>query len=233
MKLLKLLAIPFIGMAITFAGCQTSSINVSVKTEMDSVSYALGINIAASMKQSDLTNINELALAKGLREAFDEKEGVMTNEEAIDFLNKFMAKDREKKAQAALMENAKFLEENAKKEGVIVDPSGLQYKILVEGNGPKPLATDVVKVHYHGTRIDGTVFDSSVERGEPAQFPLNRVIPGWTIGLQHMSVGSKYIFYIPSELAYGPNPRPGGPVKPNDLLIFEVELFEINPVDEN
>jgi FKBP-type peptidyl-prolyl cis-trans isomerase len=231
MKLFKLLLIPFVAIAISFTGCQTSSINVSIKTEMDSVSYALGINIAESMKQGDLNDINELALAKGLRDAFNAKEGVMTNEEAITFLNQFMTKDRERKAQVTLLENAKFLEENAKKEGVVVDSSGLQYRVIVEGNGPKPLATDVVKVHYHGTRIDGTVFDSSVEKGEPLVIPLNRVISGWTIGVQKMSIGSKYIFYIPSELAYGANPRPGGPVKPNDLLIFEVELLEINPAE--
>jgi FKBP-type peptidyl-prolyl cis-trans isomerase len=231
MKLFKLLLIPIVAIAIAFTGCQTSSINVSIKTEMDSVSYALGINIAESMKQGDLDNINELALAKGLRDAFEAKEGVMTNEEAVTFLNQFMTKDRERKALVTLQENTKFLEENAKKEGIVVDSSGLQYRVLVEGNGPKPLATDIVKVHYHGTKIDGTVFDSSVEKGEPATFPLNRVITGWTIGVQKMSVGSKYMFYIPSELAYGANPRPGGPVKPNDLLIFEVELLEINPAE--
>ena len=113
------------------------------------------------------------------------------------------------------------------KEGVIVDSTGLQYKVLVEGNGAKPTATDIVKVHYHGTLIDGTVFDSSVERGEPTSFQLNRVIRGWTIGVQKMSIGSKYIFYIPSDLAYGVNVRPGGPIGPNETLIFEVELLDI------
>jgi FKBP-type peptidyl-prolyl cis-trans isomerase len=191
------------------------------------MSYALGINIGNSMKQGEIENINPLILAKGLQAALSEKEGVMTNEEAIDFLNSYFTKDRDNKATANLEAGLKFLEENAKKEGVIVDTTGIQYKVLVEGNGPKPIETDIVKVHYHGTRIDGTIFDSTLEKGEPAQFRLNQVIKGWTIGVQKMSVGSKYMFYIPADLAYGANPRPGGPVKPNDLLIFEVELLDI------
>jgi FKBP-type peptidyl-prolyl cis-trans isomerase len=227
MKIVKFLAIVVVVFSFAFASCQTSTVKVSVKTPADSMSYALGINIAASMKQGDIEKINPLALAKGLEAAMSEKEGVMTNEEAIEFLNAYFTKERERKAEAALEVGRKFLEENAKKEGVIVDSTGLQYRVLVEGNGPKPTETDMVKVHYHGTRIDGTVFDSSVERGEPTQFHLNRVIRGWTIGVQKMSVGSKYIFYIPSDLGYGANPRPGGPVKPNDVLIFEVELFDI------
>jgi len=151
----------------------------------------------------------------------------MTIDEAMVILNNYVVEERERAAQEILKEGQRFLDENAKKEGVIVDESGVQYKILKLGNGPKPTATDVVKVHYHGTKIDGTVFDSSVNRGEPAEFPLNRVIKGWTIGVALMNVGSKYIFYIPSELAYGANPRQGGPIKPNEMLIFEVELLEI------
>lgn len=121
--------------------------------------------------------------------------------------------------------NAAFLEENKTKEGVIALPSGLQYKVVKEGNGPKPVETSNVKVDYHGTTIDGTVFDSSVDRGQPAQFPLNQVIKGWTEGLQLMPVGSKYIFYIPYDLAYGPQGT--GPIPPFATLIFEVELYEI------
>ena len=227
MKITRLLAAPAIAFIVTLASCQTSTVNVSVKSEADSMSYAMGINIGFSMKQGDIDNINPLALAKGLEAALSEKEGTMTNEEAIEFLNAYFTKDRDRKALANLEAGEKFLEENAKKEGVVVDSTGIQYKVIVEGNGSKPAATDMVKVHYHGTKIDGTVFDSSVERGDPSQFRLNQVIKGWTIGVQKMSVGSKYIFYIPANLAYGANPRPGGPVKPNDLLIFEVELIDI------
>jgi len=227
MKLFKLLAVPVAAVAILLSGCQKSTVSVSIKTDADSMSYALGVNIAASMKQSDMENINVLAVAKGIEEALSEKEGVMTNEEAMAFLNSYFNKERERKASENLAAGEKFLEENATKDGVIVDSTGIQYKVLVEGDGPKPQVTSKVRVHYHGTKIDGSVFDSSVEKGSPAEFRLNQVIKGWTIGVQKMSVGSKYIFYIPANLAYGPNPRPGGPVKPNDLLIFEVELLDI------
>jgi len=114
-----------------------------------------------------------------------------------------------------------------KKEGVIVDSTGLQYKVIVEGTGPKPKAEDKVRVHYRGTLIDGTEFDSSYGRNEPAEFKLNQVIKGWTLGLQKMSVGSKYMLYIPTELGYGERVRPGGAIKPNSALIFEVELLDI------
>jgi FKBP-type peptidyl-prolyl cis-trans isomerase len=227
MKHLKLLAIVLIISVLGVTACKTKTSNVSVKSDVDSMSYALGVNFASRMKQGDIKNINALAFAKGLDETMMEKEGIMTNEQAIEYLNNYFAKLTEKVANENLELGEKFLAENAKKEGVVVDSSGLQYKVLVQGTGPKPLATDMVKVHYHGTRIDGSVFDSSVERNEPAQFRLNQVIKGWTIGVPMMNVGSKYTFYIPADLAYGANPRPGGPVKPNDVLIFEVELLDI------
>ncbi|MFP4557181.1 MAG: FKBP-type peptidyl-prolyl cis-trans isomerase [Bacteroidales bacterium] len=227
MKLLIRLSIFTVGMAILFTGCQTKSIDVDVKSEADSLSYALGVNIAASMEQNDFEDINILALAKGLQDANSEKEGVMSNDEAIAYIREYMTKENERKANEAMEEGESFLEENAKKEDVIVDSTGLQYKVLVEGDGPKPKATDKVSVHYHGTLVDGTVFDSSVERGEPLEISLNGVIKGWTIGLQKMNVGSKYKLYIPSDLAYGANPRPGGAIRPNETLIFEVELLEI------
>lgn len=119
-----------------------------------------------------------------------------------------------------------FLEKNKKRKEVKTTESGLQYEILKEGNGPKPSVSSVVKVHYTGTLIDGTKFDSSVDRGEPIEFSLNQVIAGWTEGLQLMPIGSKFKFYIPSELAYGDNPRPGGPIKPGSTLIFDVELLD-------
>ena len=118
------------------------------------------------------------------------------------------------------------METNGKREGVVTTESGLQYEVITEGKGPKPTAEDIVKCHYHGTLIDGTVFDSSVERGEPAEFPLNAVIKGWTEGLQLMPIGSKFIFYIPSDLAYG-EASPSPLIKPNSTLIFEVELLDI------
>ena len=227
MKLIKFFLIPTIGMAIALSSCQTKTINIDIKTEADSMSYALGIYNAAGMKQGDIENINVIAVAKGLQDAYSDKEDVMTPEEAVEFLNSYFNKERVRKAEENLEVGIKFLEENAKNEGVIVDSTGLQYKVVVEGDGPRPVETDMVRVHYHGTRIDGTVFDSSVEKGKPAEFFLNRVIRGWTVGVTKMTVGSKYIFYIPSDLAYGANPRQGGVIKPNDVLIFEVELLGI------
>lgn len=227
MKLIRLALIPILGLTLALVGCNNKGINVQIKTEADSVSYALGINIASSLKQGPLDKIDPAALAKGLDDAYNEKEGIMTNEEAVEFLNNFVVKDQARKGKENLEAGEKFLEENAKREGVIVDSTGFQYEVLTEGNGPKPTETDKVKVHYHGTRIDGTVFDSTVEKGEPAQFQLNRVIKGWTLGVQKMSVGSKYKFFFPADLAYGSNPRPGGAIQPNDVLIFEIELLEI------
>jgi len=122
---------------------------------------------------------------------------------------------------------AQFLAENASKEGVKTTPSGLQYKVITEGTGKSPAATDLVKVHYRGTLLDGTEFDSSYKRNSPAEFPLNRVIPGWTEGVQLMKEGGKSIFYIPSNLAYGESGTPGGPIGPNQTLIFEIELLEV------
>lgn len=141
----------------------------------------------------------------------------------FDKLNK--AKDE--KVQANLKEGEDFLEQNKKKEGVHTTPSGLQYEVLTEGNGPKPKATDKVKCHYHGTLINGTIFDSSVQRGQPATFPLNMVIKGWTEGLQLMSVGSKYRFFLHPDLAYGPR-QTGAVIGPNSTLIFDVELLGIS-----
>jgi len=122
---------------------------------------------------------------------------------------------------------ADFLKENAKKEGVKTTPSGLQYKVLKEGEGKSPKATDNVRVHYRGTLLNGTEFDSSIKRGEPAEFPLNRVIKGWTEGVQLMKEGAKYQFFIPANLAYGERGTPGGPIGPNETLIFEVELLKV------
>lgn len=226
MKLLKSLVLGFIGISIFLTSCSQSSFNVDLKTDLDTMSYAIGINMAANLKRGEIEEINIEAFAKGLKDAYEEKEGIMSNEEAIEFLNNYFANIQEIKAKAALEEGEKFLAENATQEGVVVDSTGLQYKVIEEGTGPMPTPEDMVKVHYRGTLIDGTEFDSSYGK-EPAQFQLNRVIKGWTIGLQKMKVGAKYMFYIPAELGYGANPRPGGAIKPNSVLIFEVELLDI------
>jgi FKBP-type peptidyl-prolyl cis-trans isomerase len=160
-----------------------------------------------------------------------EEEGLMTVEEADQVIRRYFEAEGEREGQENLENGNAFLEKNKAREGVVTTPSGLQYEILTEGEGPKPTAEDQVRAHYHGTLIDGTVFDSSVDRGEPAVFALNQVIPGWTEALQLMPVGSKWKIYLPSDLAYGE--RGGGPtIGPNSTLIFEVELLEIVKDDE-
>ena len=190
-------------------------------------SYALGCDIGNNFKSMHLT-IEKDSFAQGVIDAINGK-CALTNEELshqFELINKEIEANHKKELAAETEKGRAFLAENKTKEGVKETKSGLQYKVVKMGDGEKPKATDIVKVHYHGTLIDGTVFDSSVERGEAIEFPLNRVIAGWTEGLQLMPIGSKFIFYIPSELAYGEQ-SPSPIIKPNSTLIFEVELLGI------
>lgn len=198
-------------------------------TEDQKISYALGIgsweNFASQGIEIDLE-----PFIQGMRDGKAEQNKFTPDEmqEIFQLLNQKMQLKQMQEVTAEKEKGRAFLAENKNKEGVVETESKLQYKVIKMGDGAKPSATDVVKVHYHGTTLDGNVFDSSVERNEPAVFPLNRVIKGWTEGLQLMPVGSKFIFYIPSELAYG-DQAPSPAIKPGSTLIFEVELFEINP----
>jgi FKBP-type peptidyl-prolyl cis-trans isomerase len=216
---------------ITIASCNNTNkvSTTSIKTEADSMSYALGVVYGDNFKNGKLEELNVKAFAMAIESIYrgDSSKILFTRESATNYLNSYFMKKEQKVAAKNLEESKKFLEENAKKEGVIVDSTGLQYKVITEGTGPMPQAEDMVKVNYRGTLIDGTEFDSSYGKGQPAQFQLNRVIRGWTIGLQKMKVGSKYMLYIPSDLAYGERTRQGGPIGPNQALIFEVELLEI------
>ena len=217
-----------LGATIIMSSCNSQKIGkTDLKTDIDSVSYAIGVNMGNGLKSGKLDNVNIQALAMGLQDVKDSKKDMMTPEKAMEIIQSYLTKLQTKIAENNIADGKKFLEENGKKEGVVTDTAGFQYKILKEGTGPMPKETDVVKVHYKGTLIDGTEFDSSYKRNEPAQFPLNGVIRGWTLGLQKMKVGSKFMLYLPGELAYGANPRPGGPIGPNQFLIFEVELLEI------
>jgi len=200
-------------------------------TEKDRNSYMIGMNFGNQLKnieeQVDLT-----VVMKGLQDSFAGRETQLTNEEAQQISNEFRAKLQEIQQQKVAKmgeenetKGAAFLEENKGKAGVKTTESGLQYQVMREGNGPKPKENDRVKVHYLGTLIDGTKFDSSYDRDAPAEFPLNGVIKGWTEGLQLMGVGSKYKLFIPGALAYGPDGS--GPIPPNSTLVFEVELLEI------
>ncbi|MCU4156058.1 FKBP-type peptidyl-prolyl cis-trans isomerase [Carboxylicivirga sp. A043] len=193
---------------------------------MNKISYALGMNLAQNLKASGIETIEYSEFTKGLEAAFEGQETQMSADEANQTLQQFFGELQAKQAEAAIQAGKDFLTENAKKEGVTALESGLQYEIITEGNGDKPSATDQVECHYHGTLIDGTVFDSSVQRGEPATFPVNGVIQGWVEALQLMPVGSKWRLYIPSDLAYGERGA-GQHIGPHTTLIFEVELLAI------
>lgn len=193
---------------------------------MDSVSYSLGVVLAANLKNQGFSSINSKELAKGFADSLAGTAS-QTVEEADAQIREVMTKIQEEKAAEAKSEGEYFLAENSKKDGIEMTESGLQYNHEVVGDGDSPAAEDTVTVHYKGTLIDGTEFDSSYKRGEPISFPLNGVIPGWTEGLQLMKVGGKTTFYIPQELAYGARPNPNGPIPPYAALIFEVELIEI------
>jgi FKBP-type peptidyl-prolyl cis-trans isomerase FklB len=208
---------------------------VELKNIVDSVSYAIGLNMATSIKK-DFTEVNFAALIEGLNAGVSGDTAALIKIEQIQAIVGPYFQKKQEAAQAADMKNAdkmkedgiKFLAENKTKEGVITTASGLQYVIMKEGTGKQPTATSNVTVHYHGTTPDGTVFDSSVDRNQPATFGLNQVIKGWTEGVALMKEGAKYKFFIPQELAYGANPRPGGAIKPYMPLVFEVELIKVN-----
>lgn len=193
---------------------------------MDKLSYALGMSMASNLMNSGLKNIDVDSFVKAFTEIMDNKTPSMSPQEANQILQDYFTKQQDEMLNKNLEAGKAFLEENKKREGVVTLSSGLQYEVINEGDGAIPKATDKVKCHYHGTLIDGTVFDSSVQRGQPAVFGVNQVIKGWVEALQLMSVGSKWRLYIPSDLAYGKQGA-GGSIEPNTTLIFDVELLGI------
>ena len=200
---------------------------------MDKVSYALGLGIGRQLAQMGASELNIDDFAAAIKDVIAGNELKVSNREVQTIVQDYFRKQEEKlnaeraeKGKVAKAEGEKYLAENAKKEGVVTLPSGLQYMVLKEGNGKKPKATDQVKCHYEGFLIDGTVFDSSIQRGEPAVFPLNQVIAGWTEGLQLMQEGAKYRFFIPYILGYGEGGA-GASIPPYAALIFDVELLEV------
>jgi FKBP-type peptidyl-prolyl cis-trans isomerase FklB len=202
---------------------------VALNTAQDSASFAYGMLIGNSLKRQLPPGLNLDLVMRGLSDAVKGNELPLDQQTATDVFNRYTQEAQRRAGEENKIAGQKFLEENKKRSGVITTASGLQYEVLRRGEGKiAPKATDRVKVHYHGTTIDGEVFDSSVQRGEPITFGLNQVIAGWTEGLQLMHVGDKFKFYIPAELAYGER-SPSPKIKPNSVLIFEVELFEVNP----
>lgn len=193
---------------------------------MDKISYALGMNIAQNLAHSGLEEVSIEDFTKGLTAIIKNEEPAMSVQEANELLQQFFSELEKKKFEANIEEGKNFLAENSKKEGVVTLASGLQYEVVTQGDGATPKATDTVRCHYHGTLIDGTIFDSSVQRGEPAEFPVNGVIQGWVEALQLMKEGDKWRLYVPSNLAYGERGA-GGAIGPHTTLIFEVELISI------
>lgn len=211
----------------------TAPAAMTLDSEEKRVSYGMGIGLGQRIKQESFS-IDADAFSQGVKDAIEGAEQLMTQEEIMQEMQAFqqqqMAKQQEEAGKIAgenMVEGEAFLAENGTKEGVVTTESGLQYKIITEGTGAKPAATDTVEVHYAGTLIDGTEFDSSYTRGATVSFPVNGVIPGWTEALQLMTVGSKWQLFIPSALAYGPGGTGGGPIGPNATLIFDVELVSI------
>jgi FKBP-type peptidyl-prolyl cis-trans isomerase len=195
--------------------------------DIHAVSYCIGMSVADSLIQQDLDGIDPIVMAEAIKDAFAGNNMKFSPDQANQIIQEYLQGLAASKFEVYKKEGDDFLAANASKPGIHTTPSGLQYEVISEGSGPKPSATDTVRVHYHGTLIDGTVFDSSVERGLPATFGVHQVIKGWTEALQLMPVGSKYRLYIPQDLAYGAHPHPGGAIKPFMALIFDVELLGI------
>ena len=232
-KLLVAAAIASVALLVVSCGGGEAPRKTSLETEMENVSYAYGMDVAAVMKRSPVTLDIDL-FTQGFRDAYSEGgDLLLTEAEKMQVLQDFMQQVREvqmEEAQAMSDENIAagkaFLDENKTKEGIKTTASGLQYEVIEEGDGPRPSAENTVRVHYTGTLLDGTKFDSSLDRGQPAEFQLNQVIPGWTEALQLMRVGSKYRIYVPSNLAYGERGAPPM-IGPYATLIFDIELLEI------
>ena len=193
---------------------------------MDKFSYAIGLGIGQNLLSMGAQGINVEDFAQAIADVLNRKETAISHNEAREIVNKYFMELEEKMNAENIEKGKAFLAENAKKEGIITLPSGLQYEVITEGNGKKPSATDRVKCHYEGTLIDGTLFDSSIKRGQPAVFGVNQVIKGWVEALQLMSEGSKWRLFIPAELGYGAQ-QAGEMIPPHSTLIFEVELIEV------
>ncbi len=232
MKMIKISAVTMSIVAAMFlmSSCDQMSgakKDVSLNSELDSVSYAIGIDIGQNIKGQGFDEINAEAIAKGFDDIFKEKETLMTLEDANSYVRDYFQKLVKMKADKNLKKAEDWLAENKGKDGVKTTESGLQYKVIKNGTGAMPSATDKVSVTYKGTLIDGTEFDSA-GADNPASFPVNGVIKGWTEALQLMPIGSSWILYIHPDLAYGAQPRQGSPIGANEMLTFEIELLSID-----
>jgi FKBP-type peptidyl-prolyl cis-trans isomerase FklB len=232
MKHRILATVATLGIVLLASGCTAQEKRLELKDLKDKVSYSIGISIGKDFKEQEI-EINPDVLAQGLRDGLSGRESLLTEEQIketqMTFHKEMMAKQETRQKEAAeknLKEGQAFLAEHAKQEGVKTTPSGLQYRVIEEGTGKTPGPENTVTVHYRGKLVDGTEFDSSHQRGEPATFPVSGVIPGWTEGLQLMKEGAKYELVIPPALAYGENGA-GPVIGPNSVLVFEVELIKV------
>jgi len=222
-------ALLFLALALTISSCGGSNNgdNITLRDDRDRSSYTVGVNIGENFR-SGYVDVDPDIVARGIRDALEGREFLMTEQEMLDAMNTLQLAVQER-YQGILDENLRtstdFIITNAAREGVVTLPDSLQYEVLAEGSGQVPTLADTVRVHYHGTLIDGTVFDSSVERGEPVEFCVDQVIPGWTEILQIMPVGSKWRVFIPPDLGYGVSPT--STIPPNSLLTFEIELIDV------
>lgn len=214
-----------LAVALTFSACNSDSVKTAKlsSSDTDSISYAIGVLIGQNVPTDFYADLNYALIAKAIMDVRDSST-VLTVEDAQSYMQRYGDKQNEARYAANVQEGEDYLAANGQKEGVITTASGLQYEVLVEGTGPKPTAGDVVKTNYKGTFINGEIFDQN----DGIEFPLNGVIRGWTEGIQLMSVGSKYRFHIPYELAYGERGYQGA-IEPYTTLVFEVELLDINP----
>ena len=220
-------AVALVGLVL--AGCDAQTSEVELKTPAQKASYGIGLNMGKSLAQEGMDDLDSKAVAQGIEDAIGKKEQKLKDEELVEAFS-FLQKRAEERTAALNDEAAKagkkFLEENAKKEGVVTTASGLQYEVVKKADGAQPKATDVVTVHYEGRLTDGKVFDSSIQRGSPIDLPVSGVIPGWVEALQLMHVGEKVKLFIPSDLAYGAqSPTPAIPA--NSVLVFDLELIAI------
>ncbi|TVR14393.1 MAG: FKBP-type peptidyl-prolyl cis-trans isomerase [Balneolaceae bacterium] len=226
----------FFTLLMLSSGCNSSydSVTADLSSQTDSLSYSFGFLQGSSLSAEGIEDVDIKNYVAGLIKGLDGEEAEidqmamqMLIQTYFQELQERQMADRAAQADVNIAQGRAFLEENLNNDDVFETESGLQYRILEEGDGPRPAATDEVEVHYRGTLITDEVFDSSYDRGEPVTFPLNRVIPGWTEGVQLMNVGSRFQFYIPADLAYGNNPPQGSIIPPGAVLIFEVELLDI------
>jgi FKBP-type peptidyl-prolyl cis-trans isomerase FklB len=235
MKLKTLIPAIFITILIAFS-CTHVPSEAKIETEIDSVSYWIGLILGESIQRDGFDSLNYYVVARAMNDLFEERNLLFDPDEANVKLREYYQALQQKKFLEQFEDNKrkgeKFLEENKKKEDIITLPSGLQYKILKEGTGPRPLLNDIVSVHYKGSLIDETVFESSYD-SDPVIFGVDKVIPGWTEALSLMNVGSKWITYIPYQLAYGAEYRPDSPIIPYSVLIFEIELISIEQGEQD